>query len=76
MPPDATIAPALGCTREEADQVLLALGWGRFDVDGTILYRRQRPPVLEDGRSRRRPSARRDVERSPFAVLKQLAAAK
>jgi ATP-dependent RNA helicase SUPV3L1/SUV3 len=76
MPPDATIAPVLGCTREEADQVLLALGWGRREEEGVVVYRRQRPTLSMRARLRRPPPARIDQERSPFAVLKQLSVAK
>jgi ATP-dependent RNA helicase SUPV3L1/SUV3 len=75
MPPDDTIAPVLGCAREEADQVLLALGWGRREEDGVTLYRRQRPFAHLAPRHRRRPPPRAHDERSPFAVLKQLSVA-
>jgi len=73
MPPDPTIPPVLGCRREEADAVLLALGWGRQEVDGAVVYRRQRPapPFMARQRSRSPRPARVD-DRSPFAVLKQL----
>jgi ATP-dependent RNA helicase SUPV3L1/SUV3 len=76
MPPDDTIAPVLGCAREEADQVLLALGWGRREEDGVTLYRRQRPFTPLAPRHRRRPPPRAHDDRSPFAVLKQLSVAK
>jgi ATP-dependent RNA helicase SUPV3L1/SUV3 len=76
MPPDETIAPVLGCTRDEADQVLAALGWGRREEEGVTLYRRQRPTHALAPPRRRAPPARRDAERSPFAVLKQLTVAK
>jgi ATP-dependent RNA helicase SUPV3L1/SUV3 len=73
MPPDSTIAPVLGCSREEADQVLLALGWGRHEAEGQVTYRRRRPPGQKP-LTRRRP-ALGEGEQSPFAVLKQLRAA-
>jgi ATP-dependent RNA helicase SUPV3L1/SUV3 len=73
MPPDSTIAPVLGCTREVADAVLLALGWGKGEIDGVPVYRRQRPPRTPNVGRRRSPPLG-DGERSPFAVLKQLAA--
>ena len=78
MPPDSTIAPVLGCTKDEADAVLAALGWGREESDGVVIYRRQRP-------ANSRPAARRrshahplthDDALSAFAVLKQLSVAK
>jgi len=77
MPPDATIAPVLGCSKAEADEVLLALGWGRHDIDGATVYRRQRlpRPGPEQPRRRRLPPLG-DGDRSPFAVLKQLTAVK
>ncbi len=77
MPPDPTVAPVLGCTKDEADAVLLALGWGRHDVDGVVTYRRQRPPrpPATAQRSRLLPPLG-DGDRSPFAILKTLTAAK
>jgi ATP-dependent RNA helicase SUPV3L1/SUV3 len=77
MPPDATIAPVLGCGKDEADAVLLALGWGRQEVDGVVTYRRQRPLPAPGAppRPRREPSWA-DREHSPFAVLKQLSVVK
>jgi ATP-dependent RNA helicase SUPV3L1/SUV3 len=75
MPPDPTIAPVLGCTREEADAVLLALGWGRRDADGVVTYRRQRILRELDAKRRRKPSLA-SGDRSPFAVLKLLKAGK
>jgi ATP-dependent RNA helicase SUPV3L1/SUV3 len=74
MPPDRTVAPVLGCSREEADAVLLALGWGRHEADGAVIYRRQRPSAAFAPRQRRRPPLTRADDRSPFAVLKQLPA--
>jgi ATP-dependent RNA helicase SUPV3L1/SUV3 len=76
MPPDATIAPVLGCAREEADQVLLALGWARQEEEDVVIYRRRRPALPLSGRTRRRVVRPGDDDRSPFAVLKQLAMAK
>jgi hypothetical protein len=73
MPPDSTIAPVLGCNREEADAVLLALGWGRHEAEGVVLYRRRRPPGRRRQTRRRPPLG--EGELSPFAVLKQLRAA-
>jgi ATP-dependent RNA helicase SUPV3L1/SUV3 len=74
MPPDPTIAPVLGCGKEEADAVLLALGWGRREEDGAVVYRRQRPPRPQpNAQSRRRVPPLGDGDRSPFAILKQLA---
>ncbi len=76
MTPDPTIAPVLGCSRADADAVLLALGWGRRDTEGGAIYRRQRPPAPPVAvRTRRRPAVA-DAERSPFAVLKQLTVVK
>jgi ATP-dependent RNA helicase SUPV3L1/SUV3 len=75
MPPDPTIAPVLGCTRDEADAVLLALGWGRREMDGIVTYRRQRSPRPPEANRRRQPPLG-DAERSPFAVLKQLTASR
>jgi len=72
MAADSTIAPVLGCSHAEADEVLLALGWGRDEVDGATIYRRQKTRSAP----RRRSPPRADIERSPFAVLKQLATAK
>jgi ATP-dependent RNA helicase SUPV3L1/SUV3 len=72
MQPDATIAPVLGCSRAEADGVLLALGWGRHEVDGATVYRRRKVKPAR----RRRTASRNDAERSPFAILKQLATVK
>jgi ATP-dependent RNA helicase SUPV3L1/SUV3 len=76
MPPDPTIAPVLGCSREEADAVLLALGWGRQEVDGAVIYRRQRPIAAFCMRPGRRTPLTRADDQSPFAVLKQLSAGK
>jgi hypothetical protein len=74
MPLDPTIAPVLGCGKEEADAVLLALGWGRREEDGAVIYRRQRPPrPPPTAQSRRRVPPLGDGDRSPFAILKQLA---
>jgi len=72
MPPDPTIPQVLGCSRDEADRVLAALGWARREAEGVVSYRRQRsvPP-----RRRRVPPLTHD-DRSPFAVLKQLSVAK
>jgi ATP-dependent RNA helicase SUPV3L1/SUV3 len=72
MPPDPTIPQVLGCSRDEADRVLAALGWARREAEGVVSYRRQRsvPP-----RRRRVPPLTYD-DRSPFAVLKQLSVAK
>jgi len=77
MAPDPTIAPVLGASKDEADAVLLALGWGRHEIDGVVTYRRQRPaaPSLAAQRRRRVPPLG-DGDRSPFAVLKHLTAAK
>ncbi len=75
MPFDSTIAPVLGCTRAEADAVLLALGWGRREVDGVVTYHRQRAPPSSEASRRRKPPLG-NGERSPFAVLKHLTAAK
>jgi ATP-dependent RNA helicase SUPV3L1/SUV3 len=75
MPADPTIAPVLGCTRQEADAVLLALGWGRRETDGVVTYRRQRTSRAPDTNRRRRPPLG-SGDRSPFAVLKQLKAGK
>jgi ATP-dependent RNA helicase SUPV3L1/SUV3 len=73
MPPDPTIPQVLGCRREEADAVLLALGWGRQEVEGAVTYRRQRPAAPFAARQRRRPNPlTRADDRSPFAVLKLL----
>jgi ATP-dependent RNA helicase SUPV3L1/SUV3 len=72
MPPDDTIAPVLGCSREEADSVLLALGWRRDETDGVLVYRRTRPAAAFAPPIRRRPPLTGAGERSPFAVLKQL----
>jgi ATP-dependent RNA helicase SUPV3L1/SUV3 len=77
MPPDPTIAPVLGCGKDEADAVLAALGWGRQEVDGVVTYRRQRPAHAQPAAQRRRrvhPLTHDD--RSPFAILKQLGMAK
>ena len=77
MPPDPTIAPVLGCGKDEADAVLAALGWGRQEVDGVVTYRRQRPAHAHPAAQRRRrahPLTHDD--RSPFAILKQLGMAK
>jgi ATP-dependent RNA helicase SUPV3L1/SUV3 len=71
MPPDPTIAQVLGCGKEEADAVLLALGWGRREENGVITYRRQRPPRPVASNRRRVPPLG-DGDRSPFAILKQL----
>jgi ATP-dependent RNA helicase SUPV3L1/SUV3 len=76
MQPDPTIAPVLGCSREEADSVLLALGWRRGEADGAPVYRRVRPAAAFATRTRRRPPLTRADELSPFAVLKQLSADK
>jgi ATP-dependent RNA helicase SUPV3L1/SUV3 len=76
MPADATIAPVLGCTNAEADEVLLALGWGRHEIDGATIYRRQRARSASGPPPRRRAPPLGDAERSPFAVLKQFAASK
>lgn len=76
MPPDPTIAPVMGCTREEADAILLALGWGKREADGVITYRRQRLPRPPEAKRRRRTPPLGDGDRSPFAVLKQLTAVK
>jgi ATP-dependent RNA helicase SUPV3L1/SUV3 len=74
MPPDPTIAQVLGCGKEEADAVLLALGWGRREEEGVVTYRRQRPPrAPQTAQSRRRVPPLGDGDRSPFAILKQLA---
>ncbi len=75
MPPDSTIAPVLGCTRPEADAVLLALGWGRREIDGVVTYRWQRASRPSEANRRRKPPLG-DGDRSPFAVLKHLTAAK
>jgi ATP-dependent RNA helicase SUPV3L1/SUV3 len=76
MTPDPTIAPVLGCSRADADAVLLALGWGRRDTECGAIYRRQKPAISQGAaRTRRRPSVS-DAERSPFAVLKQLTVVK
>ena len=73
MPPDPTIAQVLGCGKEEADAVLLALGWGRREEDGIVVYRRQRPPRPQpNAQSRRRVPPLGDGDRSPFAILRQL----
>jgi len=77
MPPDPTIAPVLGCTKDEADAVLAALGWSRQETDGVVTYRRQRPAESRPAAQRRRrahPLTHDD--RSPFAILKQLGVAK
>ncbi|MDB5394183.1 MAG: disulfide oxidoreductase [Rhodospirillales bacterium] len=77
MAPDPTIAPVLGCGKDEADAVLLALGWGRHEADGAVTYRRQRPPAPPvAAQRRRRAPPLGDGDRSPFAILKQLNAAK
>jgi ATP-dependent RNA helicase SUPV3L1/SUV3 len=76
MPPDPTIAQVLGCTRDEADAVLAALGWGRQEADGTVTYRRQRPADSRPATQRRRVHPLTHDDRSPFAVLKQLSVAK
>jgi hypothetical protein len=75
MPADSTIAPVLGCTRDEADAVLLALGWGRREIDGVVTYRRQRTARPSEANRRRKPPLG-NGERSPFAVLKHLTAVK
>ncbi len=75
-PYDSTIAPVLGCSRDEADSVLLALGWTRHEADGLVSYRRQRPSAPHNGKPRRRLPPNYDRALSPFAVLKQLTAAK
>jgi ATP-dependent RNA helicase SUPV3L1/SUV3 len=77
MAPDPTIAPVLGCGKDEADAVLAALGWGRQEVDGVVTYRRQRAAHAQPAAQRRRrahPLTHDD--RSPFAILKQLGVAK
>ncbi len=75
MQPDPTIPPVLGCGKEEADAVLLALGWGRREEDGVVIYRRQRPPRPKLAPpNRRRVPPLGDGALSPFAVLKQLSA--
>ena len=76
MPPDPTIAPVLGCTKDEADAVLADLGWGRHETDGIVLYKRQRPAQPPAAQRRRRGPPLTHDDRSPFAVLKQLGAAK
>jgi ATP-dependent RNA helicase SUPV3L1/SUV3 len=76
MPPDPTIAPVLGCGKEEADQVLAALGWRRRVTEGAVTYRRQRPAQSHNVSRRRRVPPLTHDERSPFAVLKQLGVAK
>ena len=76
MPPDPTIAPVLGCGKDEADAVLLALGWGRQEVDGVTVYRRQRPLAQRPAAQRRRMPPLVTDDRSPFAILKQLSVAK
>ena len=58
MASDPTIAPVLGCAKDEADAVLLALGWDREEVDGAPLYRRQLQAAQTD-RSETRSSSRR-----------------
>jgi ATP-dependent RNA helicase SUPV3L1/SUV3 len=77
MPADEAVAPMLGCGKAEADQVLAALGWGRHEIEGVTVYRRQRPH--RSVRQRPDPARLRtlhEAERSPFAVLKQLVPAK
>jgi ATP-dependent RNA helicase SUPV3L1/SUV3 len=77
MPPDPTIAPVLGCGKDEADAVLAALGWGRQETDGVVTYRRQRVvPSQPAAQRRRRPHPLTHDDRSPFAILKQLGVAK
>jgi hypothetical protein len=76
MPPDPTIAPVLGCGKDEADAVLAALGWGRQEVDGIITYRRQRVAPAQPAAQRRRVHPLTHDDRSPFAILKQLGVAK
>jgi ATP-dependent RNA helicase SUPV3L1/SUV3 len=77
MPPDPTIAPVLGCGKDEADAVLAALGWGRQETDGVVTYRRQRPAYSQPAAQRRqRAHPLTHDDRSPFAVLKQLGVAK
>jgi ATP-dependent RNA helicase SUPV3L1/SUV3 len=76
MPPDPTIAPVLGCGKDEADAVLAALGWGRREAEGVVTYRRQRPAAQHDLPRRRRVPPLTHDDRSPFAILKQLSAAK
>jgi ATP-dependent RNA helicase SUPV3L1/SUV3 len=66
---DPTIAPALGCGREEADAVLAALGWAREEGEAGPVYRRRRALSPRAGGSPTRKVS------SPFAVLKQLAVA-
>jgi ATP-dependent RNA helicase SUPV3L1/SUV3 len=75
MPPDPTIAPVLGCGKDEADAVLAALGWGRQEADGVVIYRRQRPAQPTAQRRRRAHPLTHD-DRSPFAIRKQLSVAK
>ncbi|HEX4507159.1 MAG TPA: helicase-related protein [Alphaproteobacteria bacterium] len=76
MPADPTIAPVLGCGKEEADQVLAVLGWGRREAEGVVTYRRQRPAQPAGAPRRRRVPPLTHDDRSPFAVLKQLGRAK
>jgi hypothetical protein len=76
MPPDPTIAPVLGCGKEEADAVLAALGWGRLEVEGVVTYRRVRQARPANAPRRRRVPPLTHDDRSPFAVLKQLSMAK
>jgi ATP-dependent RNA helicase SUPV3L1/SUV3 len=76
MPSDPTIAPVLGCGKEEADQVLAALGWAQRGAEGVVTYRRQRPAQPPGAPRRRRVPSLTHDDRSPFAVLKQLGMAK
>jgi len=66
----------LGCSKDEADRVLAALGWTRREAEGVVTYRWQRAVQPQNVPRRRRVPPLTHDDRSPFAVLKQLSVAK